>query len=151
MKRDGDGWVRCTLGHPHWGLYGAAGLMLVSGGRVLLQHRAFWSHHGNTWGIPGGARGRLETAEQAALREAHEETGLRAADVTVQREVVDDHGGWSYTTIVASSTTELDVEPLDGESTALEWVPLRAVADRPLHPGFAAGWPAHLQLMIEVT
>lgn len=147
MKRDGDGWVRCTLGHPHWGLYGAAGLMLVSGGRVLLQHRAFWSHHGNTWGIPGGARGRLETAEQAALREAHEEAGLRAVDVTVQREVVDDHGGWSYTTIVASSTTELDVEPLDGESTALEWVPLRAVAERPLHPGFAAGWLDHLQAL----
>lgn len=147
MKKDGDGWVRCAHGHAHWGLYGAAGLMVVSGGKVLMQHRAFWSHHGNTWGIPGGARGKAETAVEAALREAAEETGLPAHVVTVEREVVDDHGGWSYTTIIATTPTLVAVEPLDGESAALEWIPLAEVSDRPLHPGFAVGWPGHLEAL----
>ncbi|NCW91646.1 MAG: NUDIX hydrolase, partial [Acidimicrobiia bacterium] len=26
--RDGDGFIRCTCGHSHWGLHGAAGLLL---------------------------------------------------------------------------------------------------------------------------
>jgi len=142
---DGDGWVRCALGHRHWGLHGAAGLLLVAPGPlVLLQHRAEWSHHGGTWGIPGGARARTETAEQAALREALEEAGVAAADVQVAAEVVDDHGDWSYTTVLATTDRALAVAPLDGESLALAWVPAAQVESHPLHPGFAAGWPGHL-------
>ncbi len=30
--RDGDGWTECTLGHHHWGRYGAAGLLAVTEG-----------------------------------------------------------------------------------------------------------------------
>ena len=78
-RGDGDGWTRCALGHRHWGVFGAAGLLLWHGdGAVLLQHRAEWSHHGGTWGILGGARNSGETAEQAAAREAAEEAGLAA-------------------------------------------------------------------------
>lgn len=143
--KDGDGWTHCALGHRHWGMYGAAGLLLVAPGPlVLLQHRAAWSHHGDTWGIPGGARGSAETARQAALREAGEETGLVPDDLAVEREVVDDHGGWAYTTVLARADRPLPVCPQDGESIALEWVPLQDVALRVLHPGFAAGWPRHL-------
>jgi len=143
--RPGDGWTQCALGHRHWGLYGAAGLLVLAPGPlVLLQHRAAWSHHGDTWGIPGGARGPGETARQAALREAAEETGLGAADLVVEREIIDDHGGWAYTTVLARATSTLPVHPHDGESIALEWVPLQDVAARVLHPGFAAGWPGHL-------
>src|ERR671917_601972 len=54
-----DGWTTCALGHRHWGRAGAAGLLLhrdgEDGPEVLLQHRAWWSHHGGTWGTPGGA------------------------------------------------------------------------------------------------
>ena len=74
--RDGDGWVECTCGNRHWGLNGAAGLLLVRDKKVLLQHRAPWVHNGDTWGIPGGARDSHETIIQAALREAHEEIGI---------------------------------------------------------------------------
>ena len=28
MQGDGDGWVECSLGHRHWGRFGAAGLLL---------------------------------------------------------------------------------------------------------------------------
>jgi len=140
---DGDGWTRCTAGHKHWGRFGAAGLLLVAPGpSVLLQHRASWSHHGDTWGVPGGARTSRESAVEAALREAAEETGLDAAGATVRAELLDDHGGWSYTTVLASTPVRLSVHALDRESTDVRWVELDGVERLPLHPGFAATWPA---------
>ena len=39
-RGDGDGWARCARGHRHWGVFGAAGLLLWHDGAVLLQHRA---------------------------------------------------------------------------------------------------------------
>ena len=145
--RDGDGWTRCSAGHRHWGRFGAAGLLVaapdVDGAiRVLLQHRATWSHHGDTWGVPGGARGRAETAEQAALREAGEETGLDPVAVTTLAAYVDDHGGWAYTTVLATAAGLLDVHAEDRESTAVAWVAVAQVAGLALHPGFATSWPA---------
>ena len=143
MLADGDGWTRCTAGHKHWGRFGAAGLLLVAPGpSVLLQHRAAWSHHGDTWGIPGGARTSRESAVEAALREAAEETGLNASGATVRAELLDDHGGWSYTTVLASTPVRLSVHALDRESTDVRWVELDGVERLPLHPGFAATWPA---------
>jgi len=50
--RDGDGWVECACGNKHWGLNGAAGIMILRGHEILLQHRAPWVHNGDTWGIP---------------------------------------------------------------------------------------------------
>ena len=98
MRGDGDGWVRCSAGHRHWGRYGAAGLLLRDRGagrdRVVLQHRAWWSHQGGTWGVPGGARDSAETAVAAALRETAEEAGVSPAAVRPTGLLVDDHGGW---------------------------------------------------------
>ncbi len=145
MERDGNGWVECSLGHAHWGLHGAAGLLLHTVDdhgvvRVLLQHRAAWSHHGDTWGLPGGARDSHEDAVTAALREADEEAGLDRSVVRIRQAFVDDHGGWAYTTVLADTPEPL-VTTLQRESVALAWVPLDAVAQRALHPGFAATWP----------
>ena len=143
MGGDGDGWAQCALGHRHWGVFGAAGLLLVGpGGRVLMQHRAAYSHHGDTWGLPGGARDADESAEQAAVREAVEETGVDPAGIATAGAYVDDHGGWSYTTVLAHAPRLLEVHALDRESTAVAWVPLAEVAGLVLHPGFAASWPA---------
>ena len=72
VHRDGDGWIECNCGGKHWGLNGAAGLLLVRGGAILMQHRAPWVHNGDTWGIPGGARDSHESVIEAAIREAHE-------------------------------------------------------------------------------
>ena len=143
---DGDGWVTCELGHRHWGVHGAAGLLLaVPGDRrdrpVLLQHRASWTHHGGTWGMLGGARRRAETAEQAAIREAAEEGGLDVTDAQVAGEYVDDHGGWAYTTVLATADSTLPAAPTGPESADVVWVPLAEVESRALHPGFAASWP----------
>jgi 8-oxo-dGTP diphosphatase len=139
--RDGDGWVVCEQGHRHWGRYGAAGLLAVAPGPyVLLQHRAPWSHGGGTWGVPGGARDRAETAEQAARRETVEETALDVAQVVTVGEHVVDHGGWSYTTFVATAPSRLPVRA-DRESLALAWVTPDELAGLDLLPAFAAAWP----------
>lgn len=112
---------------------------------VLLQHRAPWSHQGGTWALPGGARDSHETPEQAAVREAHEEAGLRAEHVAVRATVVTAEvvgtGGaqWSYTTVVADAP-ELLSTVANRESSELRWVAEDEVIELPLHPGFAASW-----------
>ena len=145
---DGDGWTECSQGHRHWGRFGAAGLLVVApperpGGPsyVLLQHRAAWSHDGDTWGVPGGARARAETAEQAAMRETVEETGLDVAQLQVVGTHVFDHGTWSYTTLVARAPGRLPVRP-ERESADLRWVEVDRVEELPLHGGFAGSWSA---------
>jgi 8-oxo-dGTP diphosphatase len=138
--------VRCAGGHRHWGRFGAAGLLLrarrpASPPLILLQHRALWSHHGGTWGLPGGARDRGETAMQTALREAAEETTLEVATLRVETSLVDEHGGWSYTTVVAATPEPVRIHTRGAEGLAVRWVPEDEVTHLPLHPGFAATWP----------
>jgi 8-oxo-dGTP pyrophosphatase MutT (NUDIX family) len=53
----------------------------------VLQHRSANVHQGNTWGLMGGAIERGEDPAAAALREAHEESGVDASMVTVLRTV----------------------------------------------------------------
>jgi 8-oxo-dGTP pyrophosphatase MutT (NUDIX family) len=144
-RHDGDGWVTCAAGHRHWGRYGAAGLLAIApDGAALLQHRAEWSHHGGTWGVPGGARSSAEPATQAALREAEEEAAVRPSDVTLTHAWIEDHETWSYTTVVGHVPHRVPAWPSDLESKEIRWVPADEVAELPLHPGFAAAWE-HLQ------
>jgi 8-oxo-dGTP pyrophosphatase MutT (NUDIX family) len=144
---DGNGWVRCSLGHRHWGRFGAAGLLITDGARVLLQHRAAWTHEGDSWAVPGGARDSHEEPITAALREAAEETDLDPTAVVPVTEWVDEHGGWSYTTIVARTDRDLVVAPVSAESTSIQWWPIAAVESLRLHRGFAAAWPALRQIV----
>jgi 8-oxo-dGTP diphosphatase len=141
-RGDGDGWAWCALGHKHWGLYGAAGLLLWHDDHVLLQHRALWSHYGGTWGVLGGARHRAETAEQAAQREAAEEAGLSPDAYRVVGRHVDDHGGWSYTTVVGLAGSLVLPTGLTAETLEVRWVPVAHIRELELHPGFAATWDA---------
>jgi 8-oxo-dGTP pyrophosphatase MutT (NUDIX family) len=144
-RGDGDGWLECAQGHRHWGLFGAAGLLLhrpgPTGPEVLLQHRATWSHHGGTWGLLGGARHSDETAVTASLREAAEEGGLSADGLRVHGRYDDEHGGWSYATVLAAGTRSTPAAPTGGESIDVGWVPRDEVTGLDLHPGFAATWP----------
>ncbi len=145
MDGDGNGWVTCSRGHTHWGRHGAAGLLLHTVDdagvvRALLQHRAHWSHHGNTWGLPGGARDSHEDPVAAALREGVEEAGLDVSLIRTRATFRDDHGRWSYTTVLADTPSPLATTP-NRESVALEWVAVAEVPSLPLHPGFAATWP----------
>jgi 8-oxo-dGTP diphosphatase len=141
----GDGWTTCAAGHRHWGLFGAAGLLLRSAAgeppAVALQLRADRSHHGGTWGILGGARDAAETAVEAALREAGEEATVAPERVVVEASYVDDHGDWAYTTVVATASSTMGLAPRNWESDAVRWVPLSEVDTLDLHPGFARTWP----------
>jgi 8-oxo-dGTP diphosphatase len=107
---------------------------------VLLQHRAVWTASGDTWGVPGGARDSHESAIEAALRETEEETAIPPRSVRTFDALVDDHGGWSYTTVLADLVGRITLTSQD-ESQELRWVPLSLVEDLPLHPGFAITWP----------
>ena len=136
----------CDLGHEHWGVYGAAGLLVyhhdASGvAHVLLQHRARWSHNGGTWGVPGGARDSHESAEAAALREATEEAALDGRAVRISGTIRDHHGGWAYETVLAAADRLLPARAVNLESRRITWVPVAEVTDRKLHPGFAETWP----------
>jgi 8-oxo-dGTP pyrophosphatase MutT (NUDIX family) len=148
---DGNGWVTCDQGHRHWGRHGAAGLLLRHGSppkiRVLLQHRAEWTHHGGTWSIPGGARDSHETAVQAALRETEEEAGVDPAEVKVNAMIRQEHGRWSYTTVLAEAINEISFRVAATESIELRWVPVEEVTKLPLHPGFAESWPQLRELI----
>jgi 8-oxo-dGTP pyrophosphatase MutT (NUDIX family) len=136
-----DHWIDCRCGHRHWGLSGAAGLLVNRGDEVLLQLRAPRSHHGGTWGLPGGARHRGEPALAAALREAQEETGLDTGQVIPAWWSIADHGDWSYTTFAATAPADLNVGEPNWETSATAWVARSQVPGYDLHPGLAAAWP----------
>ena len=138
--RDGDGWVDCTCGNKHWGLNGAAGILILRGNEILLQHRAPWVHNGDTWGIPGGARDSHESTIEGAFREAIEETGIDTNLLTPLHTFTDDHGSWKYETVIARAEEGLVAREVNDESHEVRWVEIEKVAELPLHPSFAKSW-----------
>lgn len=143
--RDGDGWVYCACGQRHWGLHGAAGLLLVrvdlDPAHVLLQLRAEWTHGGGTWALPGGALDSHEDSLMAAAREAYEEAGVDPLHLDFKMVFSDDHGNWRYDTVIAHTRTDAGAYEANAESDALQWVPVDDVAGFDLHPGLRRSWP----------
>lgn len=149
--RDGDGWVECACLSRHWGLHGAAGLLLIRHEEVLLQLRAPWVHNGGTWGIPGGARDSHESWTEAALREAEEEIGISPASLTLIRDYIDDHLSWSYVTVIAQAFDELIPGELNHETMEVRWVAMDEVESLPLHQSFAKSWRSIRPLLKSFT
>lgn len=139
-----------------WGRHGAAGLFLVEpdGASLLMQHRALWTNAGGTWALPGGARDSHETPTDAAVREAVEETAIDPTLVRVLEETVtagpfeadptrpELAGGWTYTTVIATTTTGGPIATVPNEeSLELRWVPLDEVEQLPLLSAFQQSFP----------
>ena len=149
-EKDGDGWLDCTCGQKHWGRHGAAGLLLVRNGTVLLQHRAPWVHNDDTWGIPGGARDSHESIFEAAKREAEEELGIITNMLEPMGTFTDDHGIWRYDTVIVQASEDLVAHEMNDESQQVEWVTFDAVSEKHLHPALARDWPKLHALIAEL-
>ena len=165
---DGNGWVFCACGERHWGRFGAAGLLLITGvsleqavegplppdAQVLLQHRARWTHQGGTWGLPGGARDSDEDVVTTALREAWEETGIKPSPAELLGVSRVEHPSWSYTTVLMY--TGAAAEPAGSRETEeARWVRVAEVPTLPLHPGLRDAWPTlmgrRVRMLVDVA
>ncbi|GAA1095516.1 NUDIX hydrolase [Nocardiopsis composta] len=146
-RGDGDGWVTLPDGSERWGIYGAAGVLLNTPGsdgetpHVLLQHRAAWTHQGDTWGMPGGALDSGESSVDGALREFGEEVAgdLGPIDVSAVHRAA--RGTWHYDTVLARSRTMRPFANKNAESREIRWVPVDRVGELPLLPAFGEIWP----------
>ncbi|PJM73970.1 septum formation protein Maf [Bifidobacterium primatium] len=150
VLQPGDGFIDCACGHKHWGLNGAAGVLLARRDAetgiitdVLMQHRALWSAEGGTWGIPGGAIADGESPLEGALRESFEEANIRPENITVVGSYLEDHGPWGYTTVFAFEKPGHTVEPRanDDESLEIAWVPFDEVRNLKLLTAMKTDWP----------
>ena len=146
-SRDGDGWIECSCGNKHWGIHGAAGVLIFRHNQILLQHRAPWVHNGDTWGIPGGARDSHESTIEGAFREAVEETGVNTALLTPVHTFCDDHGNWKYETVLAQASDDLIAHEVNDESHEVRWVEIDKVDLLTLHPSFRNSWPELKKLL----
>jgi 8-oxo-dGTP pyrophosphatase MutT (NUDIX family) len=135
MRRSGDGFVTVADGTARWGLFGAAGVLVrhvdpddpAGDGDpwYFLARRSMHTHLGGTWAIPGGALDQGETPLEGALREFVEEIGvpLDEGDFVIAEVHEDDHGGWSYWTLVVDVHRRFDPpETLTWETSEVRWV-----------------------------
>ena len=137
----GDAWVEGDRGR-FWGRFGSAGLLAHDPGKgILPQHRALWSDHGGTWGLPGGRSTKARIPSPARCAKPLRKPlpgGKRQGPVYFRfrrRLLVLHHGRRPGRGAFEPAIT-------DPESIELRWIPLGNVARLNLHPAFAASWPA---------
>jgi 8-oxo-dGTP diphosphatase len=120
-----------------------AAVFIVRDGRLLVFHRR---KGGETYdAIPGGTLEAGETPAEAAVREIHEETGLR---VTLSGPVLELHNQGRRETYFDALT--VTGEPRLGgpekwrnspeNAYTLDWVPLAGIGSRPIQPGALRRW-----------
>jgi 8-oxo-dGTP diphosphatase len=127
----GDGFVQVADGSQRWGRYGAAGLLVrhvdaaMGTTSYFVARRSRHTHMGGTWAIPGGALNHSESPVEAAVREFREEVGLMLS-LPPERIVQiheDDHGGWSYWTVVVDVDERFPVPTdINWETAEARWV-----------------------------
>lgn len=140
----GDGFVTLPDGTQRWGRFGAAGVLVRCAGDdgrwwYFLARRSEWCHQGGCWAIPGGALNRGEEPLEAALREFAEEVGagLQDGDFSVVGVFQDDHGGWSYWTVVVEVAERFVApDPTNWETAETDWVAHDRLQALELHPAF---------------
>lgn len=124
----GDGFVTVADGTKRWGRFGAAGILLrhtADDGEVayFLARRSTRCHMGGTWAVPGGALDQGEEPLAGALREFTEEIGHTIDRFELVDVHHDDHGGWTYTTVILDVDERFDAPgPFNWETDEAVWV-----------------------------
>ncbi|HEV7686636.1 MAG TPA: NUDIX domain-containing protein [Acidimicrobiia bacterium] len=116
----GDGFITLADGSMRWGRFGAAGVLVRCAGddgawHYFLARRSEFCHQGGMWAVPGGALNEGEAPVSGALREFSEEIGLALTGFSVVDIHEDDHGGWSYWTVVVELSERF------GPPVAVNW------------------------------
>jgi 8-oxo-dGTP pyrophosphatase MutT (NUDIX family) len=137
----GDGFVQVADGSHRWGVFGAAGVLFRhradEAATYFVARRSDWTHQGGTWAVPGGALDYGESPLEGALREFGEEIGLLPEQYEVAEVFVDDHGGWSYTTLVVDVPERFAIPvSLHWETAEAAWVDALELTQLELFPAF---------------
>jgi 8-oxo-dGTP pyrophosphatase MutT (NUDIX family) len=93
---------------------------------LMTRRPAHMNRHAGQWALPGGRSDEGETAERAALRELHEEVGLRAepADVLGRLDDYATRSGFVITPVVVWAGAARVLRPDPGEVASVHRVPL---------------------------
>jgi 8-oxo-dGTP diphosphatase len=142
MTVSGDGFVTLGDGSQRWGRFGAAGVLVrhlddAGEPHFFLALRSSWTHKGGTWAVPGGALNHGEAALEGALREFAEEIGHQLDGFEVAHTYEDDHGGWTYTTVVVDVPERFEPPAvLQWETAECRWVHASELAELELFDAF---------------
>ena len=119
----------------------------------LLIHRPsnMRSHPGQV-AFPGGKIDPGENAVEAALREAHEELGIHARDVTVigPSDTYLSGSGYAITPVIAVIPPDLELHPNPTEVAQWFEAPVDFVFDAANHAQNSAGWQGQERRYIEI-
>lgn len=122
-------------------------------GLLLTVRTSTLRHHAGQIAFPGGRIEAGESAEQAALREAHEEVGLDPALVRVLG-VADPYRtvtGFAVTPVIGLIPPDLALVPSDGEVAELFEVPLAFVIDPANHAQRTLQWEGRQRTYWEIA
>ncbi len=118
----------------------AGGVVIGPGNKVAVV-----SQHGDSWSLPKGHLGPGENAEEAAIREIFEETGIPEVKIVsllgeYERGRIGQDGQGEQLdqmksiTIFLCVTNQEELKPIDPENPVAEWLSIQDVADRLTHP-----------------
>lgn len=131
-------------GTRRWGRFGAAGVLVRCAGAdgrwwYFLARRSERCHQGGCWAVPGGALNQGEEPLEAALREFVEEVGavLQERHFSLIDVHEDEHGGWSYWTVVIEVPERFALPTtVNWETAETGWIAQDELRDLELHPAF---------------